>query len=89
MIIVYAYDAAFSVKEGTMSLNSERPAPRVAMLSYHTCPLAKLGGQKTGGMNVYVRDFSQALADTGMLVDVTRLQLVEPVVNHELGQIAG
>jgi D-inositol-3-phosphate glycosyltransferase len=60
---------------------------RVAMLSYHTCPLAKLGGQKTGGMNVYVRDFSQALADTGIQVDVfTRLQPgCEPVVNHELG----
>ena len=60
---------------------------RVAMLSYHTCPLAKLGGQKTGGMNVYVRDFSQALADTGVQVDVfTRLQPgCEPLVNHELG----
>jgi D-inositol-3-phosphate glycosyltransferase len=60
---------------------------RVAMLSYHTCPLARLGGQKTGGMNVYVRDFSQALAGTGVQVDVfTRLQPgCEPVVNHELG----
>ena len=27
---------------------------RVAMLSVHTCPLAMLGGKKTGGMNVYV-----------------------------------
>ncbi|MBK8046666.1 MAG: glycosyltransferase [Anaerolineales bacterium] len=64
------------------------PLPRrVAMLSYHTCPLARLGGQKTGGMNVYVRDFSQALADAGVQVDVfTRLQPgCEPVVNHELG----
>ena len=60
---------------------------RIAMLSYHTCPLARLGGQKTGGMNVYVRDFSQALADTGVQVDVfTRLQPgCEPPVNHELG----
>jgi D-inositol-3-phosphate glycosyltransferase len=60
---------------------------RVAMLSYHTCPLARLGGQKTGGMNVYVRDFSQALAGAGVQVDVfTRLQPgCEPVVNHELG----
>jgi D-inositol-3-phosphate glycosyltransferase len=60
---------------------------RVAMISYHTCPLARLGGQKTGGMNVYVRDFSQALADTGIQVDVfTRLQPgCEPPVNHELG----
>jgi len=28
----------------------------VAMLSYHTCPLAILGGKDTGGMNVYVRE---------------------------------
>lgn len=66
----------------------QQPLPRrVAMLSYHTCPLAKLGGQKTGGMNVYVRDFSQALAAAGVPVDVfTRLQPgCAPLVNHEMG----
>ncbi len=26
---------------------------RICMLSVHTCPLAALGGKKTGGMNVY------------------------------------
>jgi predicted RNase H-like HicB family nuclease len=31
------------------------------MLSYHTCPLATLGGKDTGGMNVYVRDLSREL----------------------------
>ena len=35
------------------------PVRRVAMLSMHTCPLALLGGKKTGGMNVYVRDFGR------------------------------
>ncbi len=77
----------FTQKEETVS-PIQNPLPRrVAMLSYHTCPLAKLGGQKTGGMNVYVRDFSQALAATGIQVDVfTRRQPgCEPVVNHELG----
>ena len=34
---------------------------RIAMLSYHTCPLAILGGKDTGGMNVYVRDLSREL----------------------------
>ena len=29
---------------------------RIAMISYHTCPLATLGGKDTGGMNVYVRE---------------------------------
>jgi len=70
-----------------MFLNERLLPRRVAMLSYHTCPLAKLGGQKTGGMNVYVRDFSQALADAGIQVDVfTRTQPgCAPVVNHDLG----
>ncbi len=70
-----------------MASTTQTPPRRVAMISYHTCPLARLGGQKTGGMNVYVRDFSQALAATGVQVDVfTRLQPgCEPVVNHELG----
>ena len=34
---------------------------RVAMLSYHTCPLATLGGKDTGGMNVYVRELTRHL----------------------------
>lgn len=47
------------------------PAPRrIAMLCLHTSPLAALGGEKTGGMNVYVRDFSYALAQQGMMVDI-------------------
>ncbi|HQY90517.1 glycosyltransferase [Caldilinea sp.] len=64
-----------------------RPPLRVAMLSYHTCPLAMLGGKKTGGMNVYVRDLSRALAKLGIVVDVfTRSQDdCAPRVVHELG----
>ena len=60
---------------------------RVAVLSYHTCPLARLGGKKTGGMNVYVRDFSRALAATGVQVDVfTRMQEeCSSQVDHDLG----
>lgn len=48
---------------------------RVAMLSVHTCPLATLGGKKTGGMNVYVRELSTELAKCGIRVDIfTRSQ---------------
>ena len=48
---------------------------RVAMLSYHTCPLATLGGKDTGGMNVYVRELVGALGRMGIGVDVfTRSQ---------------
>ena len=63
---------------------------RVAMLSVHTCPLAMLGGKKTGGMNVYVRDLSRQLGEMGLTVDVfTRSQDdCVPMVNHDLGERA-
>jgi D-inositol-3-phosphate glycosyltransferase len=59
----------------------------VAMLSYHTCPLATLGGKDTGGMNVYVRDLTRELGRMGIHVDVfTRSQDEHvPHVVHELG----
>jgi D-inositol-3-phosphate glycosyltransferase len=60
---------------------------RVAMLSYHTCPLATLGGKDTGGMNVYVRELSRVLGSMGIHVDVyTRSQDEHvPHVVHDLG----
>jgi D-inositol-3-phosphate glycosyltransferase len=49
-----------------------------------------LGGKKTGGMNVYVRDLSRALARKGIVVDVfTRSQDdCAPRVVHDLGPSA-
>ncbi|MBL8096667.1 MAG: glycosyltransferase [Anaerolineales bacterium] len=60
---------------------------RIAMLSYHTCPLATLGGKDTGGMNVYVRDLSRELGRRGLHVDVfTRSQDEhQPHVKEDLG----
>jgi len=60
---------------------------RIAMLSYHTCPLATLGGKDTGGMNVYVRDLTRQLGRMGIHVDVfTRSQDEHvPHVLHDLG----
>ncbi|MEB2334650.1 MAG: glycosyltransferase [Anaerolineaceae bacterium] len=60
---------------------------RIAMLSYHTCPLATLGGKDTGGMNVYVRELTRQLGKMGIHVDVfTRSQDDHvPHVLHELG----
>ncbi len=60
---------------------------RIAMLSYHTCPLATLGGKNTGGMNVYVRDLARQLGRMGVGVDVfTRSQDEHvPHVLHDLG----
>jgi D-inositol-3-phosphate glycosyltransferase len=60
---------------------------RVAMISYHTCPLATLGGKDTGGMNVYVRDLTRHLGRLGVHVDVfTRSQDEHvPHILHDLG----
>lgn len=60
---------------------------RIAMLSYHTCPLATLGGKDTGGMNVYVRELTRQLGHMGIHVDVfTRSQDDHvPHVLHDLG----
>ncbi|MCW5849984.1 MAG: glycosyltransferase [Anaerolineae bacterium] len=56
-------------------------APRIAMLSVHTCPLAALGGKETGGMNVYVRELSRELGRRGFYVDAfTRSQ--NPEIPH-------
>src|SRR2546423_7484825 len=43
---------------------------RIAMLSVHACPLAKLGGRDSGGMNVYVRELARDLGKRGIEVDV-------------------
>ncbi len=48
---------------------------RIAMISYHTCPLASQEGKESGGMNVYVMELSRQLALLGNQVDVfTRSQ---------------
>ena len=39
---------------------------RVAMLSFHTSPLAQPGSGDSGGMNVYVREIVSALAQAGL-----------------------
>ena len=43
---------------------------RLAVLSYHTSPLAQPGTGDGGGMNVYVRELSSALARAGVACDV-------------------
>ncbi len=60
------------------------------MLSVHTCPLAVLGGKKTGGMNVYVRELSREFGRRGIAVDVfTRRQdPCLPHLNQPLGENA-
>ncbi len=48
---------------------------RIAMLSVHSSPLARLGGKEAGGMNVYVRELARELGKRGVPVDIfTRSQ---------------
>jgi len=59
---------------------------RIAMLSVHACPLAKLGGRDSGGMNVYVREVARELGSRGIEVDVfTRWREPAAPRIHEIG----
>lgn len=63
-----------------------KPMMRVAMITVHTCPLAKLGSRETGGMNVYIRELSRHLGAAGVPVDVfTRRQATDVREEVEFG----
>ena len=54
---------------------------RIATLSVHTSPLARLGGYAAGGMNVYVRETARQLGRLGYSVDIfTRDDGSQPAV---------
>jgi len=61
---------------------------RLAVLSLHTSPLAQPGAGDGGGMNVYVRELSSALARAGIECDVYTRRWrsgLAPVVKVEAG----
>lgn len=61
---------------------------RIALLSVHTSPLAPMGGAKTGGMNVYIRELARELGRQGVKVDIfTRLSSeMESTVDESIGE---
>ena len=61
---------------------------RLAILSVHTSPLAAMGGKKTGGMNVYIRELARELGSQGIAVDIftRRNAHDEPDVDHRIGE---
>lgn len=60
---------------------------RIALLSVHTSPLAPMGGTKTGGMNVYIRELAQELGTLGYDVDIftRKSSNSEPDVDSSIG----
>ena len=43
---------------------------KLLVLSFHTCPLSKLGTESAGGMNVYILKLSHALEKLGFSIDI-------------------
>ena len=62
---------------------------RLALLSVHGCPVARLGAKDTGGMNVYVLQVAKELGKRGRKVDVfTRIHDPNDEQIMELGSNA-
>ena len=55
---------------------------RIALLSFHGCPYAKIGDRDTGGMNIYVLKLAEELGRLGLIVDVfTRIHdITDPLI---------
>lgn len=43
---------------------------KIAVISYHTCPLSDETEAEIGGMNIYVLELSKALAEKGCIIDI-------------------
>ena len=64
------------------------PINRIALISVHASPLAAMGGAKTGGMNVYIRELSHELGRQGFHVDIftRRPSVLVPGVDTAIGE---
>ena len=64
------------------------PIQRIALISVHTSPLAPMGGAKTGGMNIYVRELSRELGKHGYFIDIftRRSSALESHIDLAIGQ---
>jgi len=46
------------------------PIKRIAVLSVHTSPFARMGGAKIGGMNIYIQEFAREMASHSVEIDI-------------------
>ena len=59
---------------------------KIAMVSMHASPLAQLGGDKSGGMNLYIKEIAQRLSKLGLQVDIfTRYEFKDSSEIIEIG----
>ncbi len=63
-------EASAGEKKGLRQSHDDQSQPRVALISFHTCPVMAPGAGKVGGMNVYVRELANRLGALGVDVDV-------------------
>ncbi len=66
------------------------PIKRIALISVHTSPLASMGGAKTGGMNIYIRELARELGARGCWVDIftRRSSTLEPDIDTAISDKA-
>lgn len=50
--------------------NMQMVMQRIAVISYHTCPLSDEKNAEIGGMNTYVLELSKALAEKRFIIDI-------------------
>jgi len=64
------------------------PIQRIALISVHSSPLAPMGGAKTGGMNVYIRELSRELGRQGISIDIftRRASPMETLIDPSIGE---
>ncbi|PJF41672.1 MAG: glycosyltransferase family 1 protein [Chloroflexi bacterium] len=61
---------------------------KLILLSVHASPLARAGGPKMGGMNIYIREIAKQMAARGIKVDIytRRYNADLPEVDDSLGE---
>lgn len=65
---------------------NKKKSIKVAMISMHASPISELGGYKSGGMNLYVKEIAFRLAKLGVKVDIyTRNDVDNSIETLELG----
>ena len=62
---------------------------KILVISYHTCPVSKLGSKDAGGLNIYLHEISKELSIAGHEVDIfTRKHDIRDLIEIEINDNA-